>query len=105
MKKLKINNEWFIGGFKESVYKTDLFEVGYKKYKKGFIGEKHLHKVATELNFIINGRVKYSGIVCNENELMVINPNEITEFEVLEDCSIMVIKTPSIKNDKYILDE
>ena len=40
---------WFIGDFEPSVFKNPFFEVAHQKFKKGFVGDKHTHKVTTEL--------------------------------------------------------
>jgi hypothetical protein len=42
--------------------------------------------------------------IIEEGSIVVINKNESTDFEVLEDTITFVVKTPSVKNDKYIVE-
>ena len=47
MKKYNIKdmvNGWVVGNFDPSVLKTEKFEVGYHKYKKGAPTQNHYHK-------------------------------------------------------------
>lgn len=106
MKKYNLNqmvNGWFIGDFEPSILKSNLFEVGVKYYKAGTKELKHFHKVATELTVIVSGRVKVNNIYYVSGDIILIQPNEIAEFEAIEDTSTTVIKTPSILNDKYLI--
>jgi quercetin dioxygenase-like cupin family protein len=38
-------------------------------------------------------------------DIIVIDPNESTAFEALEDTLTVVVKTPSVAGDKYILEK
>lgn len=110
---------WFIGNFYPSVLHTKDFEVACLKLPKGYIGDKHYHKIATEYNLLIYGKVKvkYSWQVTNghTNENMIINdeaiisggnifvyePEEVSDVEYLDDSCVITIKVPSVPNDKY----
>jgi quercetin dioxygenase-like cupin family protein len=93
---------WFIGNFEPSLLKSDDFEIGIKKYKAGEYEEKHLHKIATEYTVIVSGKVEMNGKEYNSDDIIVIKPNESTDFKVLEDSVTVVVKTPCVKNDKYL---
>lgn len=93
---------WFIGNFEPSLLKSDDFEVGIKRYKKGDVEEKHHHKISTEYTIILNGVVTMNGIEYNDGDIIVIPPNESVIFKVLSDVTTVVVKTPSSKNDKYL---
>jgi len=92
---------WFIGNFEPSIYKTNLFEVCYKQHFKNEKWPKHYHKKATEINYLINGSMTIQGIQLNKGDIFTIYPNEIADPIFLEDCELIVIKMPSIKDDKY----
>lgn len=92
---------WFIGNFEPSLLKTENFEVAIKKYSAGEYEKAHYHKIATELTVIISGEVEMNGIFFKENDIIKINTNEKTDFKCLTDVITVVIKTPSVKNDKY----
>ena len=103
MKIFNLNNTvkgWFIGDFDPSLYK-DNFEVGVKKYKKGDKEQSHYHKYSKEFTVIVTGIVKMNGIVYEKDSIIQINENEKTDFECLEDSITVVVKTSSIKGDKY----
>jgi len=96
---------WFVGDFEPSVYKTGIVEVGVKRYKAGSHELWHYHRIATEITVIVNGRVRMSGNEFAAGDIIIIEPGEVTNFEVLEDTVTTVVKLPGAINDKYILGE
>ena len=94
---------WFIGNFSPAIENRDDFEVSVKYYKEGDKEARHLHKLAVEYTMIAKGRVKMNGQIIEAGTIVKIERNESTDFEVLEDTITVVVKTPSIKNDKYTL--
>jgi len=94
---------WFIGNFEPSLCKTNDVEVAVKKYNKGDYEEKHYHKIATEYTIIISGRVRMNNREYQVGDIIIIEPNESTDFECLEDNTInVVVKLPGANNDKYL---
>jgi len=93
---------WFIGHFEPTILKTDDFEVAVKIYKKGDYEENHFHKIATEYTLIMDGEVIMSGENYSSGDIVVIKPNESTDFRALTDVKTVVVKTPSVANDKYL---
>lgn len=94
---------WFIGNFEPSLLKTNAVEVALKKYNKGDYEKAHYHKIATEFTVIVSGRVRMNGIEYGEGDIIVIEPNDATDFEALEDNTInVVVKIPGANNDKYL---
>jgi quercetin dioxygenase-like cupin family protein len=105
MKKNNLNNMvkgWFVGNFEPSLLKTNDVEVGIKEYKKGDYEVSHHHKIATEITVIISGKVKMNHQIYNKGDIIVIEPNESTDFLALEDVITSVVKIPGANNDKYI---
>lgn len=94
---------WFVGDFDPSVYKTDQFEVCYKQHYKGEVWDNHYHKVATEINYLIRGEMKINDTLLSQGDIFLIEPYEISIPDFLTDCELIVVKTPSIKGDKYIV--
>ena len=94
---------WFIGDFEPTAYKSKDFEVCYKFHHAGEIWDNHYHKVATEINYLIRGKMNLSGIELNQGDIFTIYPDEVAIPEFLTDCELIVVKTPSIKEDKYIV--
>ena len=93
---------WFIGDFNPSFLKTNDFEIGVKNYKKGEKEEKHYHKIAKEYTVILEGRFKMNSKVLKKSDIVLIEPNKKVAFECIEKGYTLVIKTPSVKEDKYI---
>ena len=100
---LDMKGGWFIGNFSPSLCKNNNCEVAVKYYKKGEYEESHYHKIATEYTVIISGRVKMNGIEYKTGDIIVMQPNEETDFECLEDGTVnVVVKIPGENNDKYL---
>ncbi len=93
---------WFIGNFEPSLCKTNDVEVAVKEYKAGDYEGRHHHKVGTEYTAIIKGRVRMNGVEYAAGDIIVMEPNESTDFECLEDGTVnVVVKLPGASNDKY----
>lgn len=92
---------WFIGDFEPSILKTQGFEVALKFHKKNENWPAHYHKMAEEINVLVNGVIKINGILINPGDIFVIEKEEIVKCEFLSDCNMIVVKIPSILNDKY----
>ena len=94
---------WFIGDFEPSVLKTKEFEVGVLTHKKGEQWPKHYHKVATEVTLLLSGSMTICGQLIEAGTIFTIEPNEIADPVFHEDCTVLVIKTPSVIGDKYVV--
>ena len=94
---------WIIGNFLPAIENRNDFEISIKNYKTGDKEKAHLHKLAVEYTVIAKGRVKMNNQIIEEGTIIRIDKNESTDFEVLEDAITVIVKTPSVKNDKYIL--
>lgn len=92
---------WFIGDFEPSVMRTPLFEVGILSHKKGEVWPAHYHKVATEYNVLLDGRMRIAGEIVEVGDIFWFEPGDIADPEFLEDCRVCVVKRPSIIGDKY----
>ena len=96
---------WLIGNFEPSILRTDQFEVSIKKYNKGDYEKAHYHKLANEITIITVGKVLMNGKEYKTNDIIVIEKGESTDFKVLSDTTTVVVKTPSVPGDKYIVEE
>lgn len=92
---------WYVGDFTPSIHSTPQFEVGLLIHKKGEAWASHFHKKAREINLLIEGKMLMHGIELVAGQLFVLEPWEIADPVFLEDCKVLVIKTPSVKDDKY----
>lgn len=92
---------WLVGDFTPSIFQTKDIEIAIKKYKKGDKEKKHYHKIAIEYTTVLSGKIKMIDQIFNPDDIVVVDKNIENEFECLEDCILLVIKTPSVIGDKY----
>lgn len=93
---------WIIGNFEPTILDTKDFEIAIKEYKLGDKEQRHYHKIATEYTIIVSGEVIMNGTKYSKGDIIKIEPGESTDFSCVTDTTTCVIKTPSIKNDKFL---
>ena len=94
---------WIIGDFEPSILKTKDFEVGVITYKEGELKPPHIHKIATEYNVLLEGKVVIQGKELNKGDIFILKKGEIADPVFLDDCTILSVKVPSVLGDKYDL--
>lgn len=94
---------WYAGNFDPVAYKTNLFEICYKKHLKGEEWPKHYHREADEINYLRSGKMTIQGIEIQEGDIFILRKNEIADPVFLEDCEVFIVKTPSVPGDKHIV--
>lgn len=92
---------WFVGDFTPTVLATQAAEVAIKTYRAGEYEARHYHKIAREITVIQKGRVRMNGVDYASGDIVVIEPLESTDFEVLDDTVTVVVKVPGAVDDKY----
>jgi anti-sigma factor ChrR (cupin superfamily) len=93
---------WFVGNFEPVVLNSTDFEVAVKYYEAGTTEPYHYHKIARELTVIVLGEVLMSGNKYVKGDIIDISPGLATDFHAITNCITVVVKTPSIADDKYI---
>ncbi len=91
-----------MGNFEPSLFNTNDVEVAVKKYNAGDYEEIHYHKIATEITVIISGEVEMNGIRYKENDMIVMEPFDKTDFLAITDTINVVVKVPGANDDKYM---
>lgn len=94
---------WYAGNFDPVSYKTNLFEICYKKHLKGEEWPKHYHREADEINYLRSGKMTIQGKEIQEGDIFILRKNEIADPVFLEDCEVFIVKTPSVPGDKHIV--
>lgn len=94
---------WFVGNFKPTALLTKDVEVAVKKYKAGEYESPHYHKIATEITVITDGVVKMNGVTYTSGDIIVIEPNQATDFLAVTDVTTTVVKYPGANDDKYLM--
>jgi len=92
---------WIVGNFEPAVYQNPHVEVAHHFHEKGFVGDKHTHKIGTELTYLVRGALLASGEKLETGDMFVYYPDEIADVEFLEDTDLIVVKWPSVTDDKY----
>ena len=92
---------WFIGNFSPSVFRTSDFEIAYKTHAKDEEWPTHYHAQAEEINYLISGNMSINNIELVAPIIFVIDKNEIAKPVFKTDVSLIVVKIPSVINDKF----
>lgn len=96
-------NGWFIGNFYPTLHNTTEFEVCLKVYKSGEKEPNHAQKIGTEITVVISGRIRMNSYYFSQGDIIVIKPQEASDFEAVSDCSLICVKFPSSPSDKYLV--
>ena len=94
---------WFIGDFDKCIKRVKEYEIGLLKHARDEKWRFHYHKVSTEFNFLLTGKMLLNGVLMEENNLFILKPNQIACPIFLTDCEILCIKIPSVPGDKYLI--
>lgn len=93
---------WLVGHFNPALIANHDVEVAVKLYEAGALEKRHHHAIATEYTVIASGRVRMNDREYGAGEIIQIDPGHSTDFEAIEPTTTVVIKTPSVPDDKYI---
>ena len=95
---------WLVGSFDPAIIKNEDIEVGLKYYIKGDYEPRHVHKLTAEYTVLVRGEIRMNGEKYCQGDIVKVPPGVSTDFEAISDEVItLVIKSPSIPSDKYIL--
>ena len=93
---------WLVGNFQPALAQTEEFEFAVKYFKEGDNEQRHYQVTAYELSVVVSGSCRIGEVSLQAGEALLIEPGEIAGFEAFSDCSIAVVKWPSIPNDKVL---
>ena len=94
---------WFVGDFVPAALRSSACEVAIKHYAAGDAEAAHVHRIATEITAIVSGRVRMCGDEWTAGDILTIEPGEATDFLALTDTVTVVVKLPSVPNDKHFV--
>jgi len=95
---------WFVGDFEPSVFRTKDFEVGYLRFQKGRLDTPHYHAEVTEYNYVIRGAMIIQGKTLTQGDIFVLEKGDISDAVFLDDTELIVVKVPSVPNDKHFVE-
>lgn len=99
----EMKDGWFVGDFTPTSFQTKEFEACYKKHPKDSAWDTHYHKLSTEINLLIKGKMIVQGKTLTSGDIFIISPYEVADPVFLEDCFVICLKTPSSPGDKFIV--
>jgi len=95
---------WFIGDFEPSAYRTRDFEVCYKIHPKGEKWPTHYHEHSIEINYLMHGKMTINNVLLEAPVIFILEKGEPAKPGFLEDCELIVVRVPSIPDDKIIVE-
>ena len=93
---------WIVGNFEPSLFKNETVEVGVKYFQAGEREASHKQLIATEITIVTAGEVLMGGIAFSKGDIAMIPPGEFAEFLSITDSTLVVLKFPSIPDDKIV---
>ena|SRR5688572_27310807 len=96
---------WLVGYFEPTCFKTTACEVACKHYAAGAREAAHMHRVATEITLIASGHVVMNGRSFGAGDIVILEPGEPADFCATEPTVAVVVKLPSVPNDKHPVGE
>lgn len=101
----KTKKGWFIGDYPNAAFRAKAFEAALKIEKAGEHVARHLHRIATEITLVVQGRVRFNHRIFRRGDIIVLKPGEAADYTVLEDAITVIIKVPCVKKDKYYVEK
>ena len=98
----EFKNGWIIGNFSPSIHPNENFEIAIKRYNPGDTEDKHFQLTATEVTYVVSGKIRMNEEIIVENQIIELSPSEEYDFEALEKTILVCIKYPSLPEDKII---
>lgn len=93
---------WLTGNFSPALVRQESVELAVKRYAAGDLEPRHHHRIATEYTVIASGKVRMETTTYEAGAVIEVAPGESTDFEALEDTVTVVLKFPSVTDDKYL---
>jgi quercetin dioxygenase-like cupin family protein len=101
----KAKKGWFIGDYPDAAFRAIAFEAALKIEKAGERVARHLHRIATEITLVVQGRVRFNHRKFKKGDIIILPPGEAADYEVLKDAITVIVKVPCVKNDKYYVEK
>ena len=93
---------WIVGNFEPSLFINKTVEVGVKNFQAGEREASHKQLIATEITIVTAGEILMGGITFSKGDIALIPPGEFADFLSITDSTLVVLKFPSIPDDKIV---
>ena len=80
--------------------RSESIEVGVKTFRKGDTEGEHYQDSATEFTLVVDGECLIGSLKLGKGDIAQIPPNVSCSFKALTDVILVVMKTPSLPDDK-----
>ena len=80
-----------------------MVEVGVKRFSAGDKELAHFQLTAHEITIVIEGEIRLGKELFQKDDVVLIPPLEVADFESISDAVLVCIKYPSSPSDKVIL--
>jgi len=97
----EFTNGWVVGDFTPCLFNSKDNDIGVLYPKKGDESDGHFHKKHIEYNIILSGSALVNDRVLYKKDIFTYEPFDKSIVKFLADTILLVIKSPSTKNDKY----
>ncbi|MCA1701794.1 MAG: hypothetical protein LC808_00390 [Actinobacteria bacterium] len=91
---------WFVGDFEPTALRTTAAEVCLKRHHEGEHWPAHTHAVAVEVTLVVSGQMSINGVEMGPGDGFVLDPGEVAVPVFHMDCTVVVVKVPSVPGDK-----
>jgi len=95
---------WFVGDFSPTALRCGAAEVGVKHYSPGSTEPEHWHERATEVTLVLDGTAVFNGTEVPAGSIVTVHPGERVRFETRTAVTTVVFKTPSVPEDKFLVE-
>ncbi len=93
---------WFVGNFSPAIIQSKDVEVCIKDFVAGATEPRHFQISSVEVTVVVRGRCRMGECILSAGSALVVQPGEVLDFEALEDCTVIAVKSPSLPGDKVI---
>ena len=93
---------WFIGNFVPTFSRQADFEICLKSFSAGDLEPEHFQEKVTEFSLVVFGNCRLGNVVLSAGEIVEVPAGISLSFEALSDCTLLVVKTPSVPGDKIL---
>lgn len=93
---------WLVGNFHPNLMNSTEVEVGVKFFQAGEREDMHYQKIATEHSVIVYGKARLGDLIVEPGTIVTVAPGVACDFEAIEETALVVIKSPSLPDDKIL---
>ena len=63
-----------------------------------------MHEKTWEITLVVSGSIKMYNQILTQGSIILLEPGDISKFECIEECALVIVKYPSNPSDKILID-